>query len=74
MMKTRPAVASLAALVPRLPADTDTATRHLLTPRPVVAPERERDDRLPRALQPVEPAAYVIAAAQVTWGPLGLRN
>jgi hypothetical protein len=32
------------------------------------------DDLLPRALTPVEPAAYALACAQALWGAGGPRN
>jgi hypothetical protein len=32
------------------------------------------DDLLPRALTPVEPAAFALACAQALWGPHGPRN
>ena len=44
------------------------------------APERVEpwafieDDLLPLAMAPVEPAAFVIACVQATWGPHGPRN
>jgi len=44
------------------------------------APERVEplafieDELLPRAMAPVEPAAFVIACVQAAWGFHGLRN
>lgn len=44
------------------------------------APERVEpwafieDDLLPLAMQPVEPAAFVLACVQAAWGPHGPRN
>ena len=32
------------------------------------------DDLLPRALTPVEPAAFALACAQALWGARGPRN
>jgi hypothetical protein len=32
------------------------------------------DDRLPRALTPVEPTAFALACAQALWGAHGPRN
>lgn len=40
-----------------------------------VEPHAFLDDALmPRALAPVEPAAFVLACVQAAWGPRGLAN
>jgi hypothetical protein len=53
----------LSALVDELPA-----------PAPVEPFVFLDDDRLPRALTPVEPAAFALACAQALWGAHGPRN
>jgi hypothetical protein len=53
----------LSALVDELPA-----------PAPVEPFAFLDDDLVPRALTPVEPAAFALACAQALWGPRGPRN
>jgi hypothetical protein len=53
----------LSALVDELPA-----------PAPVEPFVFLDDDRLPRALTPVEPMAFALECAQALWGARGPRN
>jgi hypothetical protein len=53
----------LAALVDELPASAPVEPFVFLD-----------DEALPRALSPVEPAAFALACAQALWGAHGPRN
>jgi hypothetical protein len=53
----------LAALVDELPASAPVEPFAFLD-----------DELLPRALTPVEPAAFALACAQALWGARGPRN